>query len=124
MIRLYLLAAALLGCLGAITGLVMAYQSALYAAFARGRDAGQAEILTQVQSQLNQERDAATALAVEASQKVSKLEEDRARLEQQLQVAVDAGRGSRLARQPCLDARLMRALNQIGAGAPGGGTGP
>jgi hypothetical protein len=124
MFRFYLIGAALLGLVSACAGLIMAYQFALDTAYARGQAAGRAQINGEIQHELDVERNASAEVTAEANRKVSSLEQERARLQVDLDAAAEAGRNSRISDRACLDAGLMRALNRIGFSPAGSGASP
>ena len=114
MSRLYLVGMLIVAFLTAGAGLAYSYKSGLDTAYAHGQSDGRAEIRAQVQQSIRAEQVASAELAQQASLKLTRLEEERAHVQAQLDHALDVARHSYLANTVCFDARIVRVLNQIG----------
>ena len=128
MLRLYFLGALLVALGSLALGGFSAYHASVETAFKRGHAAGVAELTLQLDQKWEAERKASAALVADANHQVSLLEQDRADLELQydgLKNAISAkivpNSGGN---HSCLDARLVRLLNDIGTRAPGSGGSP
>jgi len=117
MFRLYIFGAVAAAFMSAATALAYTCKAALDDAYARGQSEGRAEIHLQVQKAVADEQAAAAMLAQQASVKLTRLEEDRAHVQAQLDHAMEIARRSDLSAAVCLDARLLRALNRVGRDA-------